>query len=86
MIQLNREGEPLVSQYDKLIEKIKNNPKSVNFEDLRKILLKEGFQERQSRKGSSHYIYTKESDMLTIPKDHPLNEIYVKQALQILGL
>jgi hypothetical protein len=73
-----------VSKKEKLFEKMKNNPKNVRFEALRNILLGLGFIERQSRKGTSHYVYTKDDIILTIPKKTPLNQIYVMEALDAI--
>ena len=74
-----------MSRYDKLLNKVKNNPKQVKFEDLDKILIKEGFSRRQPRKGSSHYIYTKGCIRITVPFDQPhLGEAYVKLAIKAL--
>ncbi|TCL74232.1 hypothetical protein EDC14_1004170 [Hydrogenispora ethanolica] len=73
-----------MSKKEKLFEKMKNNPKNVRFEALRNILLGLGFIERQSRKGTSHYVYTKDDIILTIPKKTPLNQIYVMEALDAI--
>jgi hypothetical protein len=73
-----------VSKKEKLLEKIKNSPKNVRFEALRNILIGLGFIERQSRKGTSHYVYTKDDIILTIPKKTPVNQVYVKEALDAI--
>jgi hypothetical protein len=75
-----------MSQMDKLIKSIKNNPKDVRFEDLRKVLLHYGFEERQPRSGSSHYYYWKNDKGISIPKDKPVNKIYVKEVISLLEL
>ena len=46
-----------MTRRDKLYERIANNPKDVNYEDLDKLLKKKGFTRRQPSGGSSHYIY-----------------------------
>jgi hypothetical protein len=43
-----------------------------------------GFNERQSRKGTSHYVYTKNDIILTVPKKTPVNQVYVKEALDAI--
>ena len=43
---------------EKILDRIKNNPKAVRFEELKKVLTDTGFSERQPKGGSSHYIYT----------------------------
>lgn len=48
-----------MSQLEKLLLRIKNNPKTVRFDELDKILKRLDFEVRQPKGGSSHYIYTK---------------------------
>ncbi|MFO7633093.1 MAG: hypothetical protein R6W76_11160 [Caldilinea sp.] len=67
---------------EKLLAKIRNNPKTVSFDDLDKVLRDCGFSRRQSNKGTSHYYYTYGTFMLSVPYKRPhVKEIYVKQAL-----
>ena len=75
-----------MSQLEKLLEKIKNNPKTVSFEDLDKILRRNGYEKRQPNSGSSHYIYRKKGKVpLTIPKKSPhVKEEYVRQVISAL--
>ena len=73
-----------MSKNEKLIDKIKNNPTNVKFETLQKILLKYGFDERKPRGGSSHYTYVKGQYILTIPKNKPVNKIYVKKFIELI--
>lgn len=75
-----------MSQLQKLLERIRNNPKTVRFEVLDRILTKNGFKKRQPRSGSSHYTYTKENRILTVPYKRPyVNEKYVELALEAIG-
>ncbi|AFK87253.1 MULTISPECIES: hypothetical protein [Thermoanaerobacterium] len=60
-----------MSKKEKLIEKIKNNPKTVRFEEIDKILLDVGFVRTQPSKGSSHYTYHFENLTITIPYKRP---------------
>ena len=72
-----------MSKKDKLINFIKNNPKNVRFEDLKKILKDIGYVARN--RSGSHYIFTREySKPITIPYKRPVKIIYVKQVLRIL--
>jgi predicted RNA binding protein YcfA (HicA-like mRNA interferase family) len=72
-----------MSKKDKLIDFIKNNPKNVRFEDLKKILENIGYVARN--RGGSHYIFIKEnSTPITIPYKRPVKIIYVKQVIRIL--
>lgn len=72
-----------MSKYDKLLEKMKNNPTNISFEDLKKILEKEGYQGINS--GGSHWVFRKEGEeSITIPYKRPVKIIYVKKVLEIL--
>ena len=76
-----------MSQLEKLLERIRNNPKTVAFEELDKILRRNGFERRQPGGGSSHYIYRKKGKLpLTIPRKSPyVKEEYVKLVIEALG-
>lgn len=73
-----------LSKRDKLLSKIKNNPTNVKFETLQTILLHYGFKERIPKGGSSHYTYILGNLIITIPKQKPVNKIYVKQFLKLI--
>lgn len=76
-----------MSQFAKLLLRIINNPKTVRFEELDKILIKDGFTRRQAGKGSSHYIYTKGEKFLTVPFHKPyIKQIYVERAIESIEL
>ena len=45
----------------KLLKRLGNNPKDVKFNEVQKLLKDVGFNERQPKGGSSHYIYYHES-------------------------
>lgn len=74
-----------MSKLEKLLEKIKNNPKQVRFEELDKLLIRSGFERRQPRGGSSHYTYIKGTARITVPFSQPhIGETYVKLVIKIL--
>jgi len=54
---------------EKLYEKIKNNPKAVEFDELDKLLRRFGFDCRPP-KGGSHYVYSYRDYTLTISRPH----------------
>ena len=73
-----------MSKKDKLIEAIKNNPKNIRFEKLRKILENIGYKANKKSSGS-HYVFTKEDSIsLTIPYKRPVKITYVKQVIEII--
>jgi hypothetical protein len=75
-----------VSKLEKLLERIRNNPKTVRFEELDKLLLRAGFTRRQSNKGTSHFYYTKGDKALSVPYKKPyILKVYVEQAIEFLG-
>ena len=75
-----------MSKKKKLLERIRNNPKDVSFDDLDKLLRWAGFVPREQKSGTSHFCYTRPGHpgILTIPRKNPLKEVYVKMALQVI--
>lgn len=72
-----------MGQREKLLERMRNNPKDVTFDDLDKLLQWHGFQRRTS--SGSHQVYTRPgSNPLTVPKARPLKAVYVRQALALI--
>lgn len=85
LLRCKQRGEAM-SRLQKLYEKVRNNPKTVRFEELEKILLVAGFVKKQSGKGTSHYFYVKDGKALSVPYKRPyILEIYVKKALELVG-
>ena len=73
-----------MSHYEKLYNKMKNNPKDVRFQSIDKLLTKKGgFIRKNPGSGSSHYTYSHPDlvDIITIPKGKPIKPIYIKKAL-----
>lgn len=74
-----------MSQLEKLLAKIRNNPKTVRFEELDKILKYAGFEVRQPRSGSSHFIYKKGNFSISVPKHNPyIRSVYVEKIIEFL--
>lgn len=70
----------------KRIKKLFQNPKTVRFETLHKVLLEQGFEMRQPKSGSSHYVYCRGEVQMTVPFKKPfVKEVYVKRVLEIIG-
>lgn len=72
----------------KLVEKVLQNPKDVDFDDLRRLLEGFGYTSRAPGSGSSHYTFRKSgcSHIITVPKDKPVNKTYVKKVIKLLDL
>ena len=73
----------VMAKYQKLLEKIKNNAKSVDFDDIKKVLEINGY--KCINTGGSHYVFRKQGkDSITIPYNKPIKAIYVKQVIKAL--
>jgi predicted RNA binding protein YcfA (HicA-like mRNA interferase family) len=46
-----------MARVDKLVQKIKDNPKNIRFREIQRVLLNAGFKMRQSKRGTSHYVF-----------------------------
>ncbi len=74
-----------MSKLDKLIQSMKNNPKDIDFEELKKLLERYGYEANNT--GGSHWVFRKEGcNSITIPYKKPVKAIYVKKVLEELGL
>ena len=74
-----------MSKIQKLYRKMKNNRKSVTFQDLDKLLIFAGFEMRQPGNGSSHYFYKKNNKCISVPYKRPfVREHYVNRVIELL--
>lgn len=76
-----------MGHYQKLYQKLKNNPKDATFEEMDKLLTQfGGFTRKSPGSGSSHYTYSHPDlkDILTVVKDKPVKVVYIKRALEAL--
>ena len=66
-------------------EKLKSNPQKIRFEEVDKVLLSTGFTKRQPRRGSSHFTYTLNDIMITIPYKKPyIKSRYIREVVDLL--
>lgn len=74
-----------MSKWEKLLQRIRNNPKTVTFEEVDKVLRSIGYKSSQPRGGSSHYTYRKKGCMpLTVPRKEPyVKETYVRIVIDL---
>ncbi|QSO55451.1 hypothetical protein JZ785_10000 [Alicyclobacillus curvatus] len=56
-----------MSQWEKLLQSIRNNPNSVRLDELDKVLRNTGFERKQSGNGSGHYRYVLGTDQIVVP-------------------
>jgi len=65
-----------MSKHEKLLQRFRNNPKAVRFEEIDALLLRLGFDKRQS---GSHATYTFGQHLITVPFRKPfILPIYVR--------
>ena len=72
-----------MTRREKELERIRNNPTNVRFEDLDRLLRSYGFERRPPR--GSHYFYKKKGCRpISIPRHKPVKTVYVKRALALI--
>ncbi len=72
-----------MNKSEKLLKKIRQNPKNVRFKDIDKLLLSLGFEKRQ--RGSHATYVLKNQGRITVPFRKPfILPIYVKEVLKLL--
>ena len=75
-----------MSKHEKLIARLLSGAadKTITFAELRSVLLRLGFEQRDPR--SSHYTFAhpRVRSILTVPKRKPLKPIYVKKARALI--
>jgi len=85
MITIHTITRHTVSKKDKLLKAIRNNPKDVRFEDLKKLLLAHGYEANNT--GGSHWVFRKNGyPDEVVPYKKPLKAYYVIRALKSLGV
>ena len=73
-----------MSKKDKLLLSMKNNPKNIDFQQLKKLLENHGYIALNT--GGSHWVFRKANcESITIPLKKPIKIIYVKKVLKIIG-
>lgn len=74
-----------MSQWDKLLSKIRSLSKDMRFAELKKVLEAYGYRMEAPRGGSSHYTFRKAGRMpITIPKHEPIKKVYVELVRQVV--
>lgn len=75
-----------MTKREKRIKRLFQNPKTVPFKELDRVLKDSGFTLRQPGSGSSHYVYTRDKIQMSVPFRRPfVKEVYVKRVLELLG-
>lgn len=74
-----------MSQFDKLLERIKSLDNNLRFEEIRKILESYGYTMSVPGGGSSHRTFRKENCFpITIPIHEPIKKVYVAMVKEIV--
>ena len=74
-----------MSKYDKLIDRLKNNTKDIDFKTVKKLLEDNGYTGINT--GGSHWLFRKDGkESITIPYKKPIKIIYVKKVITLLGV
>ena len=74
-----------MSKKEKLLKSIKNNPKDVRFDDLKKLLIAYGYEPHNN--GGSHWVFKKDGfNDEVVPRKNPLKAYYAIRALKSLGV
>lgn len=71
-----------MSQKEKLMQRIKSNPKDVGFDDLHQYLVANGAEWREAK--GSHRYYTLKGETLAVPRQRPLKAYLVKRAIALV--
>ena len=70
-----------MSQFDKLLQRIKTLDNGLRFDELRKVLESYGYTMKGPSKGSSHKTFRKPGrHPITIPQHEPIKKIYITLA------
>ncbi|MBQ9156846.1 MAG: type II toxin-antitoxin system HicA family toxin [Eubacterium sp.] len=74
-----------MSQFDKLIHRIKSLDKDIRFDELRKILETYGYTMRGPSGGSSHKTFRKPGkNPITIPQNEPIKKVYILLVKEVI--
>jgi len=75
----------IMSKKNKLLQAIKNNPKDVKFEDIKRLLISYGYEANNS--GGSHWVFRKKGfNDEVIPYKRPVKAYYIIRALKSIGV
>lgn len=75
----------IMSKLEKLISRVCKLSLDIRFDELAKILQYFGYEMRQSKKGSSHYIFSKNNESnIVIPKKQKMSKIYIKLVKEVI--
>ena len=73
-----------MSKAERILEKMRNNPRDWRVDDLKTVARAYGVEWRQQ--GSSHLVFVREDGRtLPIPVDRPIKPVYIRKFLEFVG-
>lgn len=74
-----------MSQWDKLLDRVRRLSQDLRFEELKKILESYGYVMSAPKGGSSHYTFRKAGyPPITIPKHKPIKKVYIEMVREVV--
>lgn len=74
-----------MSQWDKLLDRMRRLSPDLRFEELKKILESYGYVMSAPKGGSSHYTFRKAGyPPITIPKHKPIKKVYIEMVREVV--
>lgn len=73
-----------MAKIEKVIEKMKNQPKGITFAEIKKVLLHIGYVEKRIT-GSHHHFENEEGLVTTVKRENPVDIQAVKDAINRMG-
>ncbi|MEC0136140.1 type II toxin-antitoxin system HicA family toxin [Paenibacillus macerans] len=73
-----------MARIDKLVQKMKDRPSGIQFDEVAKVLRHHGYDLVRSN-GSHFHFRNNAGDLITIKKENPLKAVYVKDVLDRIG-
>lgn len=73
-----------MAKIEKLIEKMRRNPRGITFHEVKKVLEYAGYCEVRSV-GSHHHFRNEQGLLTTVKRENPVNPEAAKDALERLG-
>lgn len=75
-----------MSDIDKIILKMKEQPNEIRFQEIIKVLEYNGYSMKSKTKTSHRQFINSNGDIITLKEENPLKAIYVKDALKRIGI
>ncbi|MGN7613143.1 type II toxin-antitoxin system HicA family toxin [Magnetococcales bacterium HHB-1] len=74
-----------MAKADKIIQRMKNNPRDWRIEEIRHVALRHGFDIRQPRGSHITLSHPSLEMILTIPAHRPVKPIYIRKLLDMIN-